>query len=67
VVLGVVNAGPQAFDNAVRDIGVFAARWPQALGAMITGRYPMEAFHDPVMGTAGGIKNVIEIAQAGRP
>jgi hypothetical protein len=34
---------------------------------MITGRYPMEAFHDPVMGTAGGIKNVIEIAQAGRP
>ena len=26
VVLGVVNAGPQAFDNAVRDIGVFAAR-----------------------------------------
>jgi threonine dehydrogenase-like Zn-dependent dehydrogenase len=71
VMLGVVNAGPQAFDNAVRDIGVFAARWPRALGAMITGRYPMEAFHDPVMGTAGGIKNVICISQtgpqAGRP
>ena len=31
VVVGVVNAGPQAFDNAVRDIGVFAARWPQAV------------------------------------
>jgi len=67
VVLGVVNAGPQAFDNAVRDIGVFAERWPQALRAMITGRYPMEAFHDPVMGAAGGIKNVIAISQAGRP
>jgi len=67
VVLGVVNAGPQAFDNAVRDIGVFAARWPQALRAMITGRYPMEAFRDPVMGKAGGIKNVIAISQAGRP
>ena len=66
VVLGVVNAGPQAFDNAVRDIGVFAARWPRALGAVITGRFPMEAFHDPVMGKAGGIKNVIDIAQAGR-
>ena len=65
VVLGVVNAGPQAFDNAVRDIGVFAARWPQALRAMITGRYPMEAFHDPVMGKAGGIKNVIEISRDG--
>jgi glucose 1-dehydrogenase len=61
VVLGVVNAGPEAFDNAVRDIGVFAARWPQALRAMITGRFPMEAFHDPVMGKAGGIKNVIAI------
>jgi threonine dehydrogenase-like Zn-dependent dehydrogenase len=66
VVLGVVNASPQAFDNAVRDIGVFAGRWPQALRAMITGRYPMEAFHDPVMGKAGGIKNVIAMAQAGR-
>jgi threonine dehydrogenase-like Zn-dependent dehydrogenase len=67
VVLGVVNAGPQAFDNAVRDIGVFAARWPQALRAMITRRYPLEAFHDPVMGKAGGIKNTIAISQAGQP
>jgi len=66
VVLGVVNAGPQAFDNAVRDIGVFASRWPRALRAMITGRFPMEAFHDPVMGKAGGIKNVIEISGTGR-
>ena len=30
VVVGAVNAGPQAFDNAVRDLGVFHARWPQA-------------------------------------
>lgn len=67
VVLGTVNAGPQAFANAVRDIGVFADRWPAALRAMITGRYPMEAFRDPVMGKAGGIKNVIAISQAGRP
>jgi len=67
VVLGVVNAGPLAFDNAVRDIGIFAARWPHAVRAMITGRYPMEAFRDPVMGKAGGIKNVIAISGAGRP
>jgi threonine dehydrogenase-like Zn-dependent dehydrogenase len=66
-VVGVVNAGPQAFDNAVRDIGVFAARWPQALHAMITARYPMEGFRDLVMGKAGGIKNVIAIAQAVQP
>jgi len=64
VVLGVVNAGPQAFDHAVRDIGVFAARWPQALRSLITGRFPMEAFRDPVMGKAGGIKNIIAISEA---
>ena len=62
-----VNAGPLAFDNAVRDLGVFNKRWPQALRAMITGHYPLEAFHDPVMGTAGGIKNVISISEAGKP
>jgi glucose 1-dehydrogenase len=67
VLLGTVNAGPLAFDNAVRDLGVFNTRWPQALRAMITGHYPLEAFHDPVMGKAGGIKNVIAVAGAGRP
>lgn len=67
VVVGVVNAGPQAFDNAVRDIGTFATRWPKALRSMITHRYPMEGFRDPVMGQAGGIKNVIAISEAGRP
>jgi threonine dehydrogenase-like Zn-dependent dehydrogenase len=65
-VVGVVNAGPQAFDRAVRDIGVFAARWPQAVRAMITGRYPIEGFYDLVMGKAGGIKNVLAIAGAAR-
>jgi threonine dehydrogenase-like Zn-dependent dehydrogenase len=61
-VLGIVNAGPQAFADAIHDIGVFYSRWPQALRSMITGHYPMDAFHDPVMGLAGGIKNVIRIA-----
>jgi len=64
VVLGTVNAGPEAFDHAVCDLATFAARWPGALRAMITGRFPMEAFHDPVMGKAGGIKNVIAVSEA---
>ena len=67
VVLGTVNAGPQAFDNAVRDLGVFAGRWGNAVRAMITGRYPMEEFRDPVTGKAGGIKNVIAISGTERP
>jgi threonine dehydrogenase-like Zn-dependent dehydrogenase len=60
-IVGIVNAGPQAFADAVRDLSVFHARWPGALEAMITGRYPMEEFLDPVMGCTGGIKNVIRI------
>jgi threonine dehydrogenase-like Zn-dependent dehydrogenase len=60
-VFGIVNAGPQAFADAIHDLGVFEARWPHALRAIITGRYPMDAFLDPVSGKAGGIKNVIRI------
>ena len=59
IVMGTVNAGPQAFEAAVRDLGVFLERWPEALKALITGRYPIEEFRDPVFGRAGGIKNVI--------
>ena len=61
VVFGIVNSGPQAFTDAIRDLAVFEARWPQALRAIITGRYPMEEFFEPVTGRAGGIKNVIRI------
>jgi threonine dehydrogenase-like Zn-dependent dehydrogenase len=67
VVLGTVNAGQSAFESAVRDLGVFASRWPQAVRGLITHRFPIEAFHDPVNGKAGGIKNVIVISQDGRP
>lgn len=62
VILGIVNSGRQAFADAIRDLALFHARWPGALHSMITGRYPMEQFLDPVMGRAGGIKNVIRIA-----
>jgi threonine dehydrogenase-like Zn-dependent dehydrogenase len=61
-VFGIVNAGPQAFADAIRDLALFDSRWPKALRAIISGRYPMEAFLDPVTGRAGGIKNVIRIA-----
>jgi threonine dehydrogenase-like Zn-dependent dehydrogenase len=60
-VFGSVNAGRQAFLDAIRDLELIHARWPRALPGMITGRFPMEEFLDPVMGRAGGIKNVIRI------
>jgi threonine dehydrogenase-like Zn-dependent dehydrogenase len=60
-ILGIVNSGRQAFADAIRDLGLFHTRWPGALESMITGRYPMEQFLGPVMGRAGGIKNVISV------
>ena len=62
IVLGTVNAGHDAFEGAIRDLGTFAERWPQAVRSLITGRFRMEDFRDPVTGRAGGIKNVIRIA-----
>lgn len=59
IVMGTVNAGPEAFDAAVRDLESFLERWPEAVRSLITGRYPIEQFRDPVFGKSGGIKNVI--------
>ena len=63
VVLGTVNAGRDAFANAVRDLGVFQQRWPAALAALITGRFPVENYRELLLGRPGGIKNVIQFAR----
>ncbi len=62
VIVGTVNAGPDAFEVAVRDLGAFHARWPGALESLITARYPIENFGDAIEG--GGIKNVIAMQNA---
>jgi len=61
VVLGTVNAGHDAFEAAIADLGAFYARWPAAVRSLITGRYPIEAFHDLLYGHPGGIKNIISL------
>ena len=50
IVLGTVNAALDAFQAAIRDLTVFHRRWPAAVRALITGRYPIEAFGDLVFG-----------------
>jgi threonine dehydrogenase-like Zn-dependent dehydrogenase len=62
VVFGTVNAGQEAFEGAIRDLGVFQQRWPAAVQALITGRYPVEAHRDLLVGPARGIKNVLTFA-----
>jgi threonine dehydrogenase-like Zn-dependent dehydrogenase len=59
VVFGTVNAGRGAYEAAVRDVGVFLRRWPDAARSLITGRYGPEAHRDLLLGQATGIKNVI--------
>jgi hypothetical protein len=61
VVFGTVNAGRDSFEASIRDVGVFSKRWPEAVQSLISGRYPMEAYGDLLLGRSSGIKNVIQL------
>ncbi len=61
VVFGTVNAGRDSFENSIRDVGTFTKRWPEAVKSLITGRFPMEAHRDLLLGRSPGIKNVISL------
>jgi len=62
VVFGTVNADRDAFEAAIRDLGVFNQRWPKAVASLITGRFPIEQYASLLTGPAAGIKNVIAVA-----
>jgi len=59
VLLGTVNAGPEAFAAALRDLDVFRRRWPTVVGTLIAGRYPPEQAPELILGRPTGIKTVI--------
>ena len=61
-IVGTVNASPQAFIDAIHDLGEFKQRWPKQLAALITGRHKIDAHRELLVGKATGIKNVIEFA-----
>jgi threonine dehydrogenase-like Zn-dependent dehydrogenase len=63
IVLGTVNAGRDAFDAAVRDVGEFRRRWPAALDALISGRHAPERYRELLLGRPNGIKHVIRFAE----
>jgi threonine dehydrogenase-like Zn-dependent dehydrogenase len=62
VILGSVNAPPHCFVSAIRDLGVAMERWPTAVRALITARFPIGQALQPLSGDAGGIKNVVAVA-----
>jgi len=61
VIFGTVNAGRDSFEGSIRDVGTFMKWWPNAVRALITGRFPIEAHRDLLLGRAEGIKNVIQL------
>ncbi len=63
IVYGTVNASHESFDDAIRDLGIFLERWPNAVRSFITARFPMDDVAKPLSGKAGGIKNVIAVHQ----
>jgi threonine dehydrogenase-like Zn-dependent dehydrogenase len=62
VILGSVNAPPHSFQAAIRDLGTFVQKWPDAVRSLITARYPIEQALQPLSNDAGGIKNVVAVA-----
>jgi threonine dehydrogenase-like Zn-dependent dehydrogenase len=63
VIFGSVNASPESFQAAIRDLGIFRERWPEALKKLITGRFPIDEAVGLLTGDPGGIKNVVEVSQ----
>lgn len=58
VLLGTVNAGRDAFQNAIRDLGEFMQRWPGVVQRLITGRYAARDYRTPLF-SVDGIKSTI--------
>ena len=62
LVLGSVNAPPQAFQSAIQHLGIFDQRWRETLRSVITGRFPLERALDALKAQPGGVKNVVAVA-----
>lgn len=62
VILGTVNASKQSFADAISDLAAFHARWPGVAESLITSRFPIDRVKEPLSGSVGGIKSVIQLA-----
>ena len=63
IVLGTVNAGRDGFEAAIRDLAHFLARWPAALRSLISGRHPLDAHRELLLGRPEGIKHVLAFGE----
>lgn len=63
-VVGVVNAGAEAFNLAVNDLSSFYAIWPDSVRGLITHRFPIECFAEALQSDPNSIKKVVMIAES---
>jgi glucose 1-dehydrogenase len=63
ILFGTVNASLQSFQDAIKDLGTFLQRWPDAVRTLITNRFPIDYATEPLSGKVGGIKNVIAVGK----
>jgi len=63
ILYGTVNAGPDAFADAIAELAKYRARWPGAVKALVTGYCEPEAAGELILGTPTGIKNVVRFAK----
>lgn len=63
IVLGSVNASRADFEAAIEHLALFHSRWPEALAALVTGRFPIDAYEKELLDPpAEAIKNVIAVS-----
>jgi threonine dehydrogenase-like Zn-dependent dehydrogenase len=62
VILGSVNAPPHSFQAAIRDLASFVEKWPKAVRALITARFPIEQATLALSPSTAGVKNVIAVS-----
>ena len=65
-VVGVVNAGAEAFALAVDDLSKFYAKWPDSVRGLITHRFPVEEFAIALESHPDSIKKVVTITHSGQ-
>jgi glucose 1-dehydrogenase len=66
VMFGTVNAGKAEYETAIRELATITRRWPEAVLALITARYPLDAYRELLQGEAHGIKNVLSLDVSAR-
>jgi glucose 1-dehydrogenase len=63
VIVGIVNASSENFDEAIKDLGIFRKRWPKELVTFISEKVPLDEAPEVLVRRSKGIKTVISLEE----